>query len=37
MFEKVAVPILGIIENMSYFICDKCSKKHYIFGGNEKN
>lgn len=34
MFEKVNVPILGIIENMSYFICDNCSKKHYIFGGS---
>jgi Mrp family chromosome partitioning ATPase/DUF971 family protein len=33
MFEKVSVPILGIVENMSYFICDNCSKKHYIFGG----
>ncbi len=33
MFEKVDVPILGMIENMSYFICDNCDKKHYIFGG----
>jgi ATP-binding protein involved in chromosome partitioning len=32
MFEKVHVPILGIIENMSYFICDNCDKKHYVFG-----
>jgi len=32
MFEKVDVPILGIIENMAYFICDKCQAKHYIFG-----
>jgi len=34
MFEKVNVPILGIIENMSYFICNNCDKKHYIFGGS---
>lgn len=34
MFEKVNVPILGIIENMSYFLCDNCSKRHYIFGGS---
>jgi len=34
MFEKVSVPILGIIENMSYFLCDDCDKKHYIFGKN---
>ncbi|OGX43048.1 MAG: hypothetical protein A3G91_01175, partial [Omnitrophica WOR_2 bacterium RIFCSPLOWO2_12_FULL_50_9] len=34
MFEKVNVPILGVIENMSYFICDHCRKKHYIFGSS---
>lgn len=32
MFERVNVPILGVIENMSYFVCDSCDKKHYIFG-----
>lgn len=32
MFEKVRVPILGIVENMSYFECDGCTKKHYLFG-----
>ncbi len=32
MFEKVNVPMLGIVENMSYFVCDNCDKKHYIFG-----
>lgn len=31
MFEKVRVPILGLVENMSYFICDRCSHKHYPF------
>ena len=36
MFERVNVPILGVIENMSYFLCDKCQEKHFIFGG-EKN
>lgn len=34
MFEKVNVPILGIIENMSYFLCNDCGKRHYIFGKN---
>lgn len=34
MFEHVNVPILGVVENMSYFACDDCSKKHYIFGGS---
>jgi len=31
MFQQVKVPILGIVENMSYFICDNCDKKHEIF------
>jgi len=34
MFEKVSVPILGLIENMSYFLCGKCDTKHYVFGKN---
>jgi ATP-binding protein involved in chromosome partitioning len=32
MFEKLNVPILGVVENMSYFICPTCNDKHYIFG-----
>lgn len=32
MFKKVNVPILGMIENMSYFLCEKCETKHKIFG-----
>ena len=32
MFRKVDVPVLGIIENMSYFICTKCGERHEIFG-----
>lgn len=35
MAEKVKVDILGIVENMSYFICPNCSAKHYIFGQGE--
>ncbi len=31
MFEQVNVPVLGVVENMSYFICDGCEKKHHIF------
>jgi len=31
MFDKVMIPIVGLIENMSYFICDGCNKKHDIF------
>lgn len=32
MFDKVNVPVLGVIENMAYFLCDGCDKKHLIFG-----
>jgi ATP-binding protein involved in chromosome partitioning len=32
MFEQTKVPILGIIENMSYYICGHCDAKDYIFG-----
>jgi ATP-binding protein involved in chromosome partitioning len=39
MFDKVDIPCLGLIENMSYFICDGCDKRHEIFdnGGAEKS
>ncbi|UUP15697.1 Mrp/NBP35 family ATP-binding protein [Nitratireductor thuwali] len=32
MFRKVDVPILGVIENMSYFVCPDCGGRHDIFG-----
>jgi len=32
MFRKVDVPVLGIIENMSYFICPSCGERSDIFG-----
>jgi len=32
MFEKLNVPIIGVVENMSHFICPNCNDKHYIFG-----
>ena len=32
MFQKLNVPIIGIIENMSYFKCPDCNKDHHIFG-----
>lgn len=32
MFEKVNVPILGIVENMSTHICSKCGHEEHIFG-----
>lgn len=32
MFEKLNVPIVGVIENMSYFVCPHCSETTEIFG-----
>jgi len=32
MFQRVAVPVLGVVENMSHFICPHCDEKHRIFG-----
>jgi ATP-binding protein involved in chromosome partitioning len=32
MFEKVGIPILGIVENMSLHICSKCAHEERIFG-----
>jgi ATP-binding protein involved in chromosome partitioning len=34
MFNKVDVPVLGIIENMSYHVCSHCGEKEHIFGVN---
>jgi ATP-binding protein involved in chromosome partitioning len=32
MFKRVNVPVLGVIENMSYFLCPKCGERSDIFG-----
>lgn len=32
MAEKMNIPVLGIVENMSYYECPDCGKKHAIFG-----
>ncbi len=32
--KKLNIPILGIVENMSYFRCPKCGEVYYIFGRN---
>jgi ATP-binding protein involved in chromosome partitioning len=31
MFQQVAVPVLGVVENMSYYLCSKCGHRHEIF------
>jgi ATP-binding protein involved in chromosome partitioning len=39
MFSKVEVPVLGLVENMAYFVCDECGKRHDIFrsGGGRRS
>ncbi len=32
MFEKVEIPVLGVVENMSTHICSKCGHEEHIFG-----
>ena len=32
MAAMMNIPVLGIVENMSYFKCDACGKEHHIFG-----
>ena len=31
MFRKLSVPVLGLIENMSYFVCPNCNTRHNVF------
>ncbi len=38
MFQELGVPILGLVENMAYFVCPHCGKRSQIFGeGKVKN
>lgn len=36
MFEKLKVPIIGMVENMSHAICHKCGTKNFVFGNETK-
>jgi ATP-binding protein involved in chromosome partitioning len=38
MFERVGVPVIGVVENMSYFVCPHCGKSTGIFlaGGGQR-
>ena len=38
MFQKVNVPVLGIVENMSYYVCPQCGHREEIFkhGGGRR-
>ncbi len=32
MFKTLNVPVCGIVENMSYYVCNKCDEKHFLLG-----
>lgn len=32
MAKEMNVPVVGLVENMAYYVCPDCGKKHYIFG-----
>ncbi len=32
MANEMDIPVLGLVENMSYYVCPDCGKKHEIFG-----
>ena len=34
MAGMMNIPVLGIVENMSYFVCPNCNEKHFIFGNS---
>jgi ATP-binding protein involved in chromosome partitioning len=36
MYEKAGVPVIGLVENMSYFICPHCGERHEIFQHSER-
>ncbi|CAH0405717.1 unnamed protein product [Chilo suppressalis] len=36
MFEKLKVPIIGVVENMSHAMCTSCGTKNYVFGNATK-
>lgn len=32
MYQQLGIPLLGLVENMSHFVCDKCGAVHDLFG-----
>lgn len=34
MADMMNIPVLGVVENMSYFVCSNCNEKHYIYGNS---
>lgn len=37
MFEKMKIPVLGMVQNMSLFTCPGCGTKTHVFGGGEEH
>jgi len=37
MFDDLKIPCISVIENMSFFTCNKCSTPHYLFGKGKIN
>ena len=35
MADMMKIPVVGLVENMSYFECTKCNEKHYIYGQSQ--
>lgn len=35
MAESLNIPVVGLVENMAYFVCPNCNEKHYIFGESQ--
>lgn len=35
MADSLNVPVRGLVENMSYFVCPTCNEKHYLFGESQ--
>ncbi|MCS6766033.1 MAG: iron-sulfur cluster carrier protein ApbC [Candidatus Protistobacter heckmanni] len=36
MFEKTGIPVLGVVENMSLYVCPNCGHQEHIFGAGER-
>ena len=37
MFDELKIPTIAVVENMAYFKCNDCSKKHQVFGKGALN
>ena len=35
MAGSLEIPVVGLVENMAYFVCPTCNEKHFIFGESQ--